>query len=311
MQPGDWAVTGTHPDYPVTRFVVGVGSGSSVREADDSARGEIAKYFKASVVAVDIQEQVYKQEEKNGASRSSYTVDFRTYTRIRGEAELEGIRVQARKLVDGVHHSLAVLDKLKSAQRLLQQASDIDSEVGRLLPQIDGEPQEAVPAAARALHLSVRRRQVQATVELLGRRLPEERASTLDLALRLTALLRTHAPVVVQCSNEELRSYLREALIADGLVVLEQAEGGAKPVTVVVEVDMKEQPGAARPQVGYQVKMSAIWMGKTVASAGYGERMSHSTLDNARMKALYDIRDKALRPFSKAVQQGLLGDFER
>lgn len=307
----DWVVTGMHQGYPPARFVVGVGSGATHQEADDRARGEVGKFFKAQIVAIDLQEQQYNRTERDGVTVETHEVDFKTFTRVRAKVDLEGVKVVSRRQRQGEQHSLAVLDKAKAASRLLQQVADLDGKVAVLVKKGKGQAPGSLHATARALHLSVLRKKWAAHLRLLGGRAPKAGVSDLDLALQLGKLLRTHAPVVVSTQSKELAMYVTEALIADGLAVARGASGGSTPVKVTVHLAMKEEDDAKQPLVSYEVTLSATWMGETVARTNYAERIMHKSLEQARLKALYDIRDRAVRPFCQSVQKAILGDFQR
>lgn len=307
----DWVVTGMHPTYPPARFVVGVGSGATHQEADDRARGEVGKFFKAQIVAIDLQEQQYNRIERDGVTVETNEVDFKTFTRVRAKVDLEGVKVVSRRQLQGEQHSLAVLDKAKAVGRLLQQVADLDNEVAALVKKGKGQAPGSLHATARALHLSVLRKKWEAHLDLLGGRAPKAAVSDLDLALQLGKLLRTHAAVALSSQSTELAGYTKEALIANGLAVARSAAAGPTPVKVTVHLAMKEDEDAKQPLVSYEVTLAATWMGETIARTNYAERIVHKSLEQARLKALYDIRDRAVRPFCQSVQEAILGDFQR
>lgn len=168
----DW-VQGETPDWPRSRYLLGVGSGADQATAEEAARAEIARTFAVEVRAVT----GYTQSEtrSGGAAGPSSSFQSDAYNRVSSSAHkaLEGVEIVRRSCrkddAGTVCHALAVLDKARALRTLRERGDAIEALAQNLQPQLasrDGF--EAGWAAARLAALSGQMARLQADARILG-----------------------------------------------------------------------------------------------------------------------------------------------
>jgi len=282
-----------------------------MQAADDRARGEISKFFRSNVVSLSAEEEKYKQIGDGKEAQIQHDFDIKVYTRVRAEAKLEGIEFADRTVIDGTYYSLAVLDKPAAIRKLASRISDLDLEIEQLLKTPADPVEKRIKALARVLHLMGKRAGLNSQLEILGVRAAPLMRSFSEVAVELRDLLLAHAPVVVTSASDDLAGLVADAVLAAGLVVVPASAAAATPLAITGDLVLDEGLGPELFQVGYQVHLSASWMDQVVAQTEQAERVQHTSLQSAKLKAIYEVRDRAVTAFVKEIQQYLLGDFEK
>lgn len=304
-----WIETGRHPAYPQERFLVGVGWADTMDRADDRARGEIAKYFKTKIVSVTRDEEKYHQVDEGGQRRVTHEFVQKIHSRVRAEAELEGVVIAHRQVRQGQQYSLAVLDKVAQRRILLKRVADMEMEMEERLAVPPSPPRTRIRALARVLFLHNQRARTARQLQLLGGTVEVDHAFAEKIADEVNQLLAAHFVVTVKTASPQLTASLCEALVAAGLVV---SEGGAGEIVVDGALEMQEGADEQnRPRVSYQVRLSAILGGEHISGGEFSERIIHTSVEGARMKALYEIKERAVEPFVKKMEAFLLGDYTK
>lgn len=304
-----WHIDGSHPDYPPSRFVVGIGFGDSAQQADDMARGEVSKFFQASVVSVTREEEIYHQKREQGVTQLQQSFESRTYTRVRGEAKLEGVEIPLRTQELGRYYSLAVLDKPRFTSRLRRELMDLDMKIQESMQADAGTPAQRIRHLARVVRLLQKRVDLARRLRVLGF------AATLDpetydgVLMELHGLLVSHYSMTVRSDSPEVSAFLVEALRKEGFHVL---DGDSELPVVLVTVDMQTEtrPDGRMTEVFYQTVFTCLFDGRQVAVRRLSERMKHIDELNARQKAFYEMRDKGVVPFVEAIRREFLGSDE-
>jgi len=277
--------------------------------ADDRARGEIAKYFKTKIVSVTRDEEKYHQVDEGGERTVTHEFMQKIHSRVRAEAELEGVTVPMRQVVQGQYYSLAVLDKLAQGRVLMQRIAEMEMEMEERLAVPASQAHDRARALARVLFLHHKRARTVGQLRLLGGNAEVDHAFAEKTADELRQLLGKHYPVGVDCDSEELSVLIREALIDAGLVVAADGKGVVGVQGVLELQDSKDDRG--RFEVVYRVRLTATLNGEQVAAREKSERFLHPKLEGARMKALIEIRKMAVEPFVKKMEAHLLGDYDK
>jgi hypothetical protein len=304
-----WIETGRHPAYPQDRFLVGVGWADTMDRADDRARGEIAKYFKSKIVSVTMDEEKYHQVDEGGERRVTHEFVQKIHSRIRAEAELEGVVIVQREVRQGQQYSLAVLDKVAQRRILAQRVAEMEMEMEERLAVPVSPPGPRIKALARVLFLHNSRARTARQLRLLGGRIDVDHEFAEETALEVRRLLATHFAVQVKSASEDLAAALGESIVGCGLVV---TDGGAGRILVDGALDMQEgADDRGRPRVSYQVRLSATLGSEQIAGGEFSERIIHTSMEGARMKALYEIKERAVGPFVTMMEGFLLGDFAK
>jgi len=327
----EWFISGADDAFPSDRYVVGVGYGDTMKDADDMAIGEVAKFFNTKVVTVTRTEEQYDQRTNSEGGASRWDFDSRTFSRVRGEADLEGVEVVRRTEVHGQHYSMAVLDRPKAAGALRRSYAFLDLKLQEALSAPASDSDKRMRGLARGLYLMEERAKLGARLRVLGFDAALEPEKYRELAAELTDLLRTHAPISIQSEWPELAALLAEDLDRRGLVVLEAPdgagergarEGASSPapaggadagseggIIVKVSHTLTTQRGPDGYDLSYSVTLSAVRGGETLASKHLAERLTHPNADAGAKKVLYEVRDDALAPFADELERSILGDY--
>lgn len=303
-----WPDSGTHPTYPPERYVLGVGWGDTMDVADDRARGEVAKFFRAKVVTVTREEEHYTHSGGKEGTEEHFFESI-TRARTRGDAVFDdAIMLPERLLRQGTHYTLAVLDKLAMRQRLEQELAEVEMEIAEKL-ESTAEPELRVRNLARALYLTRSKASLAHKLQLLGRKVaivPEEFNQT---ARDLHQTLATTFPITVNCDDEELLHQLETALTGASLVVAPPPPNST-PITVQAHLDLTITQANGLSQANYRVNLRALRNDVVLAQFRAEERIAHPDPNLAAAKARVEIEQRTVAPFVKALQVALLGSFE-
>ena len=304
----EWFVSGADEQYPPDRYVVGVGYGDSMKDADDMAIGEVAKFFNTKVVTVTRTEEQYTGNNDGERGSSRWDFESRTFSRVRGEADLEGVEVVRRTEENGLHYSMAVLDRPKAACALRRSYTFLDLKIQEALSAPASDASARIRGLARGLYLMEERARLGARLRLLGYEAALEPQKYRELAAELTELLRSQQPIVIRSDWPEMAALLTEDLDRRGLVVTSEAASG---VVVDASHTLSSQHTADAYDLSYSVTLSATRSGETLAEKHLAERLTHPNLDAGSKKVLYEIRDDALVPFCDELERSILGDYSR
>ena len=303
-----WPDTGTHPSYPPERYVLGIGWGDTMDVADDRARGEVAKFFRAKVVTITREEEHFTHSGGAGGKEERFFESI-THARTRGDATFDdAIMLPERLLRQGTHYTLAVLDKLAMRQRLEQELADVEMEIAEKL-ESTAEPELRVRTLARALYLLQSKASLAHRLQLLGRKVSIDPEEFNQAAQDLHQTLATTFPLAVDCNDEELSGQRKTALIGASLVVAPPPPNVA-PITVQARLELATTQANGLFQANYRVNLSAMGNGVVLAQTRAEERIAHPDSNLAAAKARIEIEQRAVAPFVRNLQRALLGDFE-
>jgi hypothetical protein len=304
----EWFVSGADAEFPADRFVVGVGYGDTMKDADDMAIGEVGKLFNTRVVTVTLVDEKYRQENAGDATAQHWDFESRTFSRVRGEADLEGVEVVRRTVVEGQHYSMAVLDKTRAASKLREKYAFLNLKIEEALSAPASDAAARIRGIARALYLMETRARMASRLQVLGYKATLEPEKYRELVAELGALLRGRSPIVIRCQSPELAALLREAFADKGLVVLDSAESG---VVVDAAVEVSSARKGDMVEYVYTVALSAFGFGQSLAQKNLSDRLSHTDATLGLAKVMYEVRDDAVRPFAAALEKALLGDYDK
>ena len=131
----DW-VNGASSKYPAKDYLIGVGVGDTLDGARSSARAEIAKVFKSRIVQTGQDTKSERTSQEGSSSRFSTSQDSALSTAVSTDELLHGVEIvetwQHEK--NKTYYALAVLNKQKTRQSLMQQITDQEEiAAGKLL----------------------------------------------------------------------------------------------------------------------------------------------------------------------------------
>lgn len=124
--------------YSSEEYLIGVGSGNSIEQADNAAIGAISKQF-----VVNIEQTQISQKELSETSRENKEISalehqsLRTKTSVNTSMHLQGVQIAERfheqKKQESRYYSLAIISKDTWLQRLSEERFELRTEIDRLL----------------------------------------------------------------------------------------------------------------------------------------------------------------------------------
>ncbi len=126
----EWTL-GESKHYPRERYLIGIGSGLNINDAQERARAEIAKQFQTSVQERSHQSQQYKSMQQQEDSTNSLEQQVSRSILSYSNSTITGIEISEQWYDEGKqqHYALATLDKPKARQQLQQTITQLDSEI--------------------------------------------------------------------------------------------------------------------------------------------------------------------------------------
>jgi len=302
-----WPDTGVHSSYPTARYVVGVGWGDTMDVADDRARGEVAKFFRAKVVTVTREEEHY-MVSGGPQGREERLFESITHARTRGDAVFNDSVVMVERTVrEGTHYTLAVLDMQAMRQRLERDLAEMETEIAERLD-TKGAPALLVRSLARALYLLHQKRNLAHRLQLVGRKVPIDPETISQVSKTLHQTLAAAFPIAIESNDEELAKQLSSTLTKASLVVAPAAPD-SEPIIVIAKLELSVAPADGLHRAHYQVHLQAVQREVVLAQVRDEERIAHPDSTLAAAKARIEVEQRAVRPFVKDLSNALLGDF--
>lgn len=302
----DWVESGTHPDYQPPRYMLGVGYGDSMKDADDMARGELTKGFSAKVTSVSLEMESYKQKDQGEASEAMRQFETRTYTRVKGQAVLEDVRIVERRVEGSRHYSLAVVDAAALRAKWTKQLAGLELAMEESLRGSSRADSARIQAIAGALRLLGQRRSLEAQLRAIGGATIADSRDYSALFLEMQRLLAQHHPVILTGNDAEFLHLAAEAL-GDAWLVVAVPPEGVEPVQthITLSVEVRDQGNGV--ELLYAADAQAIQEGRILAQRRVADRLQHKSEEMGRQKVLLELRDKLLKPFADDLAQALLG----
>lgn len=168
----DW-LSGDTPHYGSSKYLLGRGEASSLEQAKDRARSDIAKIFEVAVNESSEDTRVFKSRSEGGAVQSGNEARVERTTLTHTDQVLEGARIaetwQDPKTQN--FYALAVLPRSQAAAGLRQDISQLDEATRRYLDQARDAKDllDKIVAAQRALQAQVARDGYQKTLKVVDR----------------------------------------------------------------------------------------------------------------------------------------------
>jgi len=147
----DW-INGISSKYPQKEYLIGVGIGDTLDSARSSGRAEIAKVFKARIVQIGQETKTEKTSQAGSSSQFMTTQDTALSTAVSTDELLQGVEIAETWVHEKnkTYYALAVLNKQKTRQALMQQINDQEEIIAGKLAQAKSEG--SIIDKLRALH---------------------------------------------------------------------------------------------------------------------------------------------------------------
>lgn len=127
-------------DYPQDRYIVGVGTGKTIAQADDSARREILKQITFQIRSR--YEQIERIEIRGNATRTEEKALERIESLAEGKVEEVRIIRRYEDKKEGMWYSLAVFDRLEYSKKMKRKLVEKELEIAEELKNIEQDISE-------------------------------------------------------------------------------------------------------------------------------------------------------------------------
>lgn len=311
----DW-VNGTSSKYAPHDFLIGVGVGDTLDGARSSARAEIAKVFKSRIVQSGQETRSERTSQQGSSSQFSMSQDSALSTAVSTDELLQGVEIAETWLNDKskVYYALAVLNKQKTRQSLMQQITDQEEIAAGKLAQAKSfgsviDNLRALNGALEAMNkrdeLAVRKRVLDpvavadiSPVSVRG-----------DVERQKAALLAKVRFVILADDTPHLASQVAEKITSLGFTTVPAAAADAKGAdtvvftlsakTTVTSVDRGNPEWKFYGWNGTLTVTDAADSGRVIASVVKEGQASHVTAEAAKAKATAE----AVQAVAAAVEQ--------
>lgn len=190
--PPDW-VSGDSTAYPRSQYLLGRGQATSLEEAKDRARADLAKIFQ---VEVTVNSEDVQRFNSGNAGTGQYEGQASRRITTRTDQIISGIQLAESWQDPASHafHALATLPRLQTAARLRQQIAQLDEATGNHIAQSRNSSDLLlqIAAASRAVATQQERDALQKSlqvVDITGRGV-EAQWNSAKLSADLDALLK-------------------------------------------------------------------------------------------------------------------------
>ena len=231
VQPG-W-INGDSSKYTSSQYLIGRGQASTMEDAKDRARADLAKIFQVAVAVDSEDTQSYKSGSGEAGGAGQYSGESSRRITTRTEQIIRGIQIAEiwQDPLSKNHHVLAVLPRLQAAASLRQQISQLDDATQA---SVDQSKKSAdlfikITAASKAIESQMEREGLQKAlqvVDITGRGI-ESKYNSGRLKIDMDDLLKRVrvAPKVLEGSTPGLEEVVSGALSKAGFMI----DTGEKP----------------------------------------------------------------------------------
>ncbi len=244
----DW-VLGNSAKYPASSYLTGHGQASTQAQANDFARGELAKVFSVSVNEQSKDASSYSQTNAGGSAVMQNTLDVSRNINTRTDQVLTGVEISETWLDPKTqqYYALATLSRTKASAALRQQIGDLDASTTAYLNQAQNSDDlfDKITAAGGAVTAQQTRAALQKelqVVDMTGTGVPSSWALGKLQADRAALLKQLQISVAADGRDAPaVKKILAGALADSGFTV---ADGAPYTMTAVLDyADLKPQGG--------------------------------------------------------------------
>lgn len=245
----DW-ILGNSAKYPASSYLTGHGQATSQAQANDYARGELAKIFSVNVNEQSKDSSSYSQTNAAGTPVMQNTLDVSRNIMTRTDQVLTGVEISEtwQDPKTQQYYALATLSRTKAAAALRQQIGDLDASTTAYLNQAQGSSDlfDKISAAGNAVTAQQTRAGLQKelqVVDLTGTGMPPSWPLGKLQADRAALLKQLQISAAADGRDAQaVKKILAGALADSGFTVVEGA-----PYTMTAVLDAAE----LKPQGGW------------------------------------------------------------
>jgi hypothetical protein len=306
----EW-IDGDSPQYPRSRYLVGLGIADDEVSAAERARGEIARTFSADVNVDTSVEQTEISSDKSSSLTS--TISHNVHTSA--QKILEGVDIVSRwkDPSAGRYYALAALSKSQAILSLTERAHALDDEGQRFKSKLAETSNllERAKAAAKLNALAKNRASLEADYRVLaGGALPGE----FDTVFARSESAKALAALDILVSVTGPEAYVIETAIIGGLNALGMSAkrpvtGSKSDLLVTSEVNVNSQesgdPRWKRARATATVSIQETPSGKVFSRFDVSAREDALEVGEARIRALKTLSKKTTDKVATSISDFL------
>jgi len=314
-------IEGASAEYPVERYLTGVGQAESKPAATERAYGAVAKIFKAQIVAQSKDWESYLVLDKRGQSTTERHLALDQITNVSTDKVIENVKVLDAwtDTKTGQHFVLAGMDRAQSAAALLERMQELDQTVETELA--DAHQTQDGLARVRNLRRAVKnlvlREAYNADLRVIrsnGQGNPPAHRVA-DLTSELEQFMTEHMLVAVDVAGDQAditRRAVTEGLLREGVPVITDGADRAPGLLVMGAVHVWDV-SIPDPRFRYarwcsDFVVTEAGTQRIVGAVSIGGREGHLTSSEAMSRAIRVMQQELTSHLAKTLASYIYGD---
>ena len=318
--PPPW-IQGGSPEYPVERYLTGVGQGESKTVAGERAYGAVAKIFKAEITAQSQDWESYLVMEKRGQTNTERHLTLDQITKVSTDKVIENVKI-LDTWVDSKtrqYYALAGMDRAQAGAALVERMNELDQAVETELAEAHQTQDKLakVRNLRRAVKNLVLREAYNADLRVIrtsgqGNPPPHRVA---DLTSELEQFMAAHLLVAVEVSGDQAevtRRAVMEGLLREGVVLSQNGESTSPELLVKGAVQLWDV-SIPDPRFRYarwcsDFVITEVATQRIVGAVSIGGREGHLTSPEAMSRAIRVMQQELTSHLAKTLAGYIYGD---
>lgn len=319
----EW-VDGHSTQYPDNEYIIGVGSGADRQAAEDNARAEIAKVFKACIQQRSDDFEQYLQIASDNKQKIARKLDIQQVTSITTEKVLSGISVVDNYIDESskppTRYALATLGRAQTQNALLEKIAGADREIMNLLSAAENATDllstiQNLKQAITALIVREAYNEELRVVNSLGKGKPAK-VTLKALKTRLAGILMNQFNLALEIDGhykDQILQALTEAMNRSGFVISPNPSGATVMIRGIVSVTAPDIPHPTWKFVRWRANFQLIDRrdGKIFGSVIISGKEGQLTLAAAQKRAVRIMQEKLSAGVSKELTNYIFGQQEQ
>lgn len=305
--PPSW-VTGDPAEYPSSQNLIGRGVGSTIDEASNRARGDLAAIFEVHIeVATENTTTVTQSGKKEQVNRhATQQVSAKT------DKVISGISIAKtwRDPVTQDFHALAVLPRSQASASLREELGKIDDELQQQTQAAKATDDELLKIGAlnRALEASIKRDGFQASLKVvdpsgMGVQAPISQAAIQKQIGDTLKSIKIAPEVIEDSDSKEFASILKGGLASAGFLATGSAQADLVLQGKLILTDIGKKDGWYWMRATVEVSLVEKASGRVRGSQTWPAKASAQDAKTARSRALIEVE----KLFKQELREAIIG----
>jgi hypothetical protein len=315
-------IQGSSPEYPMERYLTGVGQAESKSAAGERAYGAVAKIFKSQITAHSQDWESYLDLEKRGQTNTERHLTLDQITKVSTDKVIENVRIldSWKDPQTGQHFALAGMDRSQAGTALVERMNELDQAVETELAEARQTQDKLAKVrnlrrAAKNLILREAYNVDLRVIRASGQGNPPAH-QVADLTSELERFMAEHLLVAVEVSGDQAdvtRRAVTEGLLHEGLPVISQNGDGQTPELLVKGTVQLWDVSIPDPRFRYarwcsDFVITEVGTQRIVGAVSIGGREGHLTPTEAMSRAIRVMQQELTSHLAKTLAGYVYGD---